>query len=525
MSETCIECWTYDEINITRSSVIEDEIYSLLSETYGIYPANGQIKRHQWLTKNQEDGDPSDPTWKNPFLSFAGKIDGKWSVHHTAIENYCIRKHTVLNVDDRCYIYDEKEGIYRENKNDIETTISNGLKACGYATNHDVERVIAGVTKRVKRANRVVGDDPFNQRTDLVPCNNGVYNIRTGKLERYSPLHGFTFKFPTDYNPDIDTKQITDYCKGLVRDGDIRLIQQMLASIALRDHFKKLYLVYNRSGNNGKSTFLNLIINTFGKRNISNLSPQTITEGAFNSSQLKGKVANIEADIETKAIYETAVIKKLTGYDPIYAQEKYKNPFNFIFQGVCIWGCNTPPRIQDDSDAFNRRLVLVEFPNTFEQDQQFYDYLINDTDNHEALLKVALDYAPILLEGGPIVTDIDQTKHELKMNSDSVYAFVTEMMETDERYTIVEPDPDDLSEIFDPSINFRTIHQKYKEYCNEKKFKKPLGLNRFKQALGDHSISVIYRGSKGNQTELVIGARLKTRVVDVTNAPLSKYIE
>lgn len=525
MSETCIEQRTCNEINLTRSPLIEDEIYRLLSGTYGIYTANGEIKRQQWLNKNQEDGDQADPTWKSPFLRFAGKDkEDRWSVHYSNIEDYCIKKFAVLNIDDRCYIYDETEGIYRENKNDIESTISNGLNHCGYAKNHDIERIVNGVTKRVRRANRVVGESPFNQQSGLMPCNNGVYNIRSGKLGPYSPLHGFTFKFPTNYDPDIDVEWMMGYLNGLVREGNERLIQQMLASIVLRDHFKKMYLVYNRDGNNGKSTFLTLVVNTFGKKNISNLSPQTITEGSFNSSQLHGKVANIDADIETKAICETSIIKKLTGYDPIYAQEKYKNPFNFVFHGVCIWGCNTPPRIHDDSDAFNRRVVPIEFPKTFVLDSQFYDDLVNNTSNHEALLKIALDYAPILLEDGPITTDIDQTKNELKMNSDSVYAFVYDMMEPDDRYAIVEPDPDDPSQMFDPSINYRNVHRQYKDYCNEKKFK-PLGLKRFRDVLGDHSIQVIFRGSRYDQKELVLGARLKTKTVDVTNAPLSKFIE
>ncbi|MEN6518794.1 MAG: phage/plasmid primase, P4 family [Methanospirillum sp.] len=511
----------FDHINIT------DEIYHHLATTYGILPGSGDIKRKQWLEKHQEDGDPSDPYWQNPFLHFAQSKEGKdgkrsWVVNYKDITDYCVKKYAILNLGDRCFVYDN--GIYRQDNGDIEETIKRGLEGCGYAHDHPIGQIVSEIKRRVRVVNRCL-QDPFNQRIDLIPCNNGVYNLRTKELEPFSPLHGFTYKFPPPYNPDSDTGPMMDYISGLVKEEGARFILQMLSSIVIRDHNKRLYLIYNLHGNNGKSTFLNLVKDTVGEKNVSNLSPQEITNGVFNCAELDGKVVNIASDIEEKAIYNTAIIKQLTGYDSIYAQRKFGHPFSFIFRGVCIWGCNTPPRIMDNSDAFNRRLVLIEFPYEFKQDSRFAEDLVSDPKNREALLKIAIENVPNLLNNGVIETDIRETRHRLKMNSDSVYAFVSEMMEPDDRYTIVDPDPSESTEIFDSTINFRNVHRQYKDYCNEKNLKKSLGLNKFKDALSDHSIHVIYKGSAGNQTALVIGARLKTRTVDFTNASLSKFVE
>lgn len=503
-------------------------IYSHLSETYCADSVTIDTRFRKWLGRDITlDGirDPSDPNYVR-FAVFKESKSGSgiWTVDYTGIFDYCIKKFAVLNVRDRCFIYDDAEGIYRENQNDIEKTISQGLDVCGFAKKNKIEPIVTEMMKRVKRENRC-SDNPFNLRVDLIPCNNGVYNIQTKRLEPYSPLHGFTYKFPTDYNPDIDIQPMLDYIRGLVKEEDVCLIFQMLSSIAIRDHNKRLYLIYNLTGNNGKSTFLNLVRNTVGEKNVSTLSPQEITNGVFNSAELEGKVVNIASDIEEKAIYNTAIIKQLTGYDSIYAQRKYGQPFSFIYRGVCIWGCNTPPRIIDNSDAFNRRLVLIEFPHEFKQDSRFADTMTSDRRNQEALLKIAIENIPNLLDNGVIDTDIQETRHRLQMSSDSVYAFVSDRMERDDRYAIVDPDPNDIDDLYDPSINFRNVHTKYKEYCNEKKFKRSLGLNKFKDALGDHCIHVIYRGPSGNQTALVIGARLKNKTIDLTNASLSRFVE
>jgi len=520
----------YNNINISDNFSHSGEIYTHLSNTYGTFAPDGEIRRRQWLNKNQEDGDESDPYWKNPLLTFASytkteKGGGSWIVHYSNIANYCIKRFAVLNVRDRCFIYDNNEGIYRENNRDIESTIKLGLDACGYAKSKPIGPIVTDVMKRIMDTNRC-SEDPFNRRSDLIPCNNGAYNIRTKQLEPYSPLHGFTYKYPTNYNPDADIRPILDYIRGLVKEEDLRLILQMLSSVVMRDHHKRLYLIYNLSGNNGKSTFLNLIEATIGGKNVSHLSPQAITNGPFNSAALDGKVANIASDIEDKAIYDTAIIKQLTGNDPIHAQRKYGQPYNFVFRGVCVWGCNTPPRINDDTDAFNRRVVLIEFPNQFAQDSTFADEFLSDSMNHEALLKIAIDHVPYLLESGVIDTDVEATRYELKMKSDPVFAFIEERMERDERYVFADPDPD-TSEIHDSSINLEYIHSQYIDYCREAKVKRTLGINAFKKALGNYSrysVHVKYKGSSGNQTAIVKGARLRTRTVDVTNAPLDKFV-
>jgi putative DNA primase/helicase len=66
-------------------------------------------------------------------------------------------------------------------------------------------------------------------------------------------------------------------------------------------------------GDTGKSTLLALFEELLGTRNVSNATLQSIAHDRFAGADLYGKLANISADLDAKAIQSTGVFKILTG--------------------------------------------------------------------------------------------------------------------------------------------------------------------------------------------------------------------
>ena len=66
-------------------------------------------------------------------------------------------------------------------------------------------------------------------------------------------------------------------------------------------------------GQNGKSTFINLIKKFLGEKNVSNVPIQKLERDKFAVASLHGKLANLHSDLPKTALREASVFKQLTG--------------------------------------------------------------------------------------------------------------------------------------------------------------------------------------------------------------------
>ena len=78
-----------------------------------------------------------------------------------------------------------------------------------------------------------------------------------------------------------------------------------------------------------------------------------------------GKLANIDADISKEGLKNTGLLKKLSGNDPIPAENKFLKPFWFQNYAKLILSANEIPETPDDTDAFFRRPVIINMTDQF----------------------------------------------------------------------------------------------------------------------------------------------------------------
>jgi len=439
-------------------------------------------------------------------------------VNYDYITDYCLKKYAVIvsssATRQEIYIFDRMSGKYRENNGDIESTITEGLKHNGFSITRKIRPEINEIISRIKARNVIPRADglPFNFTKRAIPCRNGVYDIDRKVLCPASPAYGFSYTLDVDYIEDIDTSFVKEYFQGLVAPEDYPLLLQMAASVLLGESYKRFYVLHNISGNNGKTTFQNFITYMVGETNVANLSIEALTTHRFMIAELYGKVANIAGDIPQRPISDTSVLKQLVGDDQITAERKGKDPFTFTNKSVNFFSANSPPPINDSTNAFWSRVVMVKFPNTFLVDPKFTSNLFTEA-NKSALLRVGIDYIPSLLAKGPIQVDVTRTEQEYRKVSDSVYAFIDECLEQYDEFVFEDPEVYsglDGSRKRILEIEFDVIHRSYKNFCKQKGMK-DLGKTKFEGALESNPlipISVKRKGPSGNQIAIVIGAKL-----------------
>ena len=176
----------------------------------------------------------------------------------------------------------------------------------------------------------------------------------------------FLKKIPIKYNPNADCPKIKEFINQIMREEDVVVLQELAGYCLWKDYPIQKAFALVGEGSNGKSTFLRLLTKLLGKENVSSISLQDLVNNRFAVANLYGKLANIFADLPPEILKDTAKFKMLTGGDIITAEKKFKNPFKFYNYAKLIFSCNRLPVTYDDTTAFFRRWVIINFPNTFD---------------------------------------------------------------------------------------------------------------------------------------------------------------
>jgi putative DNA primase/helicase len=86
----------------------------------------------------------------------------------------------------------------------------------------------------------------------------------------------------------------------------------------------------------------------------------------FALSDLEGKDVNIDAELSCATIYDTAILKKLTGRQPIRIERKKQDAYDAKLHAKLWFSANKLPQTADNSDAYYRRIPVISFPHKFE---------------------------------------------------------------------------------------------------------------------------------------------------------------
>lgn len=280
------------------------------------------------------------------------------------------------------YWFDPKS---RQWKNYADSVIEKSIK--NEIVPHGIWRtnLLASVSKLIALdSQEIVEDNPFDQPAPYKAVfGKHTYNLMTDTLEDNSPENYLLQNRPyeletkgeaTTWNKWLkqslvpSTKENRDDTGKLQDEYDLTAIETVKAFIgfALAGSFKdfQIYMILYGLGGDGKSTFLNKLMELIGKPNVSNVSLESLSdqkEAKFATSKLYHKAANVFADISPKFMEQTNIIKTLTGGDTITAQFKYKDPFELENEAKLIFSANDLPAFNDFTDGFKRRPIIVTF--------------------------------------------------------------------------------------------------------------------------------------------------------------------
>lgn len=296
-------------------------------------------------------------------------------------------------------------------------------------TEHKINEVIGHIT-RSTYTDRAL----FNTNKYLINLTNGLLDVRTRKLSPHSPQFISTIRIPVKYDPTADCPAVKKFLHEVHNPADIPIVQEEFGYILIPDNTVQKAILKVGQGGEGKSTELNLERAFVGKDNCSNVSWHKLELNRFALSTLEGKLVNIFADLPSQSLNMTTAFKMLTGGDAIGGERKFKDQYSFTNFARLIFSTNKPPKIyDDDSYAFWRRWVIIEFPNQIAEDKRDKNILEKLTTGTElsGLLNWAIDGLDRLLkqQGYSYAKSVEETTEYYLRAADPVYAFLIDKCE------------------------------------------------------------------------------------------------
>jgi putative DNA primase/helicase len=290
---------------------------------------------------------------------------------------------------------------------------------------------VAEVIEHITDLCKIDTDELNTKAKELINVKNGMLNCKTGNLLPHDKQYLSTIQIPVAYNPEVKCPLIDRFFNKTLPQDCIPLVEELAGYCLIPDvRFERAFMFVG-SGENGKSTLLNLIGAFLGKSNISNIPLQELCAHRFKRAGLFGKLANIFTDLSSKSLQDSSYFKAIVSGDDIDAERKFKTPFSFKPYSRLIFSANKIPRSYDKTHAFYRRWRIIPFPFTFKGKKANRDLISKLTTENElsGLLNCAVTGLKRVFKNRDF-TENETTREALqdyKIENDSIAAFVSAM--------------------------------------------------------------------------------------------------
>jgi putative DNA primase/helicase len=326
----------------------------------------------------------------------------------------------------------------------------------------------------------------------LIPYNLNVEALKCA-LEGFSVGNGIQ-EVAEGYAPEI-----VAVFKSWVGETWVLLFEIIGYCLYPEYHFNKAFMLVG-DGSNGKSTFLRLVREILGEGNVTGQSLQDLCLYRFAQAELYHKLANIHQDIPSKPISYAGWFKILTGEDSASAPRKFKSSLYFKNYAKLLFSANELPEVSDMTEAFWRRWIVIEFPNKFQDNPNFFE----ETFTREAVDKIivlsVLAFTNVWLNRGFSIKGTSQDFKELWLRKvNSIYAYLKSGIE-EGRLTLDNED----------STPCNALYEDYRAWCEDedieakakaiftKELERLFGIIK-KRVREDESLPYVYVGIKLNE--------------------------
>jgi putative DNA primase/helicase len=304
---------------------------------------------------------------------------GKDIRYNAAWERWVVWTGKRWQIDNGCLIHDRGlkmiRGIYAEL-----------LQTADYRDRLEIEKyAIKSESTRKRKAfveaatwipDLNVTADDLDKDPWLLNVENGTIDLRTGELREQRQEDLITTMADVRYDPAADCPVWKKFIMEIMNyDAElIRFIQTAAGWAITGDTSEQTMFILFGNGANGKSTFLNTIMNLLG-----DYATATPTETFMKQhgdkisndiARLRGTRFVTTTEAEQGRRLSEPLIKQITGNDRMTARFLYKEYFSFVPTFKIFMATNHKPVIKGTDYGIWRRIKLIPFTTTIPEEKQ-----------------------------------------------------------------------------------------------------------------------------------------------------------
>ncbi len=437
---------------------------------------NDAIPYEQWLKELEKQvaaklPDQATRTAKVPPADEVGK---------QLAEDY--RDQLAFNNETACWMRYEADypGVWSTETDDlIESLIDQALESkgiSGYGSSSYVTNVMKAMKRRL-----LVRKWQERSPKELLPYQNGVLEVQTGKMLHHAPGYRFTWSLPRTHNPLAnDWQPISDWMDAVTGgNGGVKKILLCWLNAVLKGRSDlQIFLHLTGPGGTGKGTFMRLCVALIGDRNNHSSSLHDWNNNRFETANAYHKRLITFPD-EDKYSGGLGRFKSLTGGDHLRGEEKGKKAFQYVFDGMAMLASNYPIFAGDSSSGMARRCLMLPFVQQVTKgrrrnlEQEFAPYL--DALTNYVLSIPDEEVTATLLQLSDESPEVIEQTWEYRMRTDSIAAWLNEC---------VIHDPSAMEQVGADKDDTNTLFGSYSQYC-QRTGSRAKGLREFSPSLED----------------------------------------
>lgn len=182
---------------------------------------------------------------------------------------------------------------------------------------------------------------------------------------------------PVDYEPEAKCPRFRAFVERFLPNDAVRRFVQVTAGLGLLGVPVQRVIFHYGNGANGKSVFLETIVRVLGA-----LAASLPTEAIIGTGERQGGQASPELarlfnvrfvrvlELPADEPLKEAVVKKLTGGESIPVRNLFKGYFDFQPVFIAHMSGNGYPKITGTDNGIWRRMAVIHWPVTLEDDEQ-----------------------------------------------------------------------------------------------------------------------------------------------------------
>ncbi|MGO1054522.1 DNA primase family protein [Crossiella sp. CA198] len=215
-----------------------------------------------------------------------------------------------------------------------------------------------------------VSADQLDADPYLFNTADGTLDLRTGEIRPHAPADRIT-KVAGCGLGEEHGEAFPRFLAEILPDADVRGFAQRLFGYAMLGTVREHVLpIFTGTGQNGKSTLLNVVGEAFGDYAIAAEPEMLVDRGNTHptgQADLLGVRLAMTSETDEGRQLAAATVKRLTGGDKIRARRMRKDFFEFEPSHTIVLVTNFKPKVSGDDPALWRRIRVVPFDVVVEQ--------------------------------------------------------------------------------------------------------------------------------------------------------------